>query len=145
MSWQCFPFNTAHRKMKAPSVSPGHQQSLTVGELPLASHVIVLHLGGVCVPQAPLLEPADELLQRYRAVPVHVQAVEDPKGLLGRDLELLTDGEKLVLLDAARIVHIVGVKEGAQPPLLLLAYLRRCHCFGSEVLELLELKRNPLK
>ena len=81
------------------SVSPEPQQTLTAWMFSLACCAIVVHLGDVSVLQASLLEAADELLQRHRAVPVHVQAVEDPVGLSGRDVELLTDSKELILLN----------------------------------------------
>lgn len=73
-----------------------------------------LHVLSVAV-----VEAADELQQSDGPVVVDVQPVEDAVGLGRGHLQLRADGEELVPLDAAGVVHVVGAEESAQPVLLL--------------------------
>lgn len=99
-------------------------------ELGLLAHLGLEVLpGGGYVPSVRLhhlpvavVEAADELQQGDGSVLVHVEPVEDALGLGRRHLQLCADGEELVPLDLTRVVHVVGVKEGAQPLLLLCAH-----------------------
>lgn len=71
-----------------------------------------------------VMEAADELHQGDGAVLVHVQPVKYPLGLVCGHLQLRADGEELVFLDLPGVIHVVGVKERAQPIPLLCAHAR---------------------
>lgn len=71
-----------------------------------------------------VMEAADELHQGDCAVLVHVQPVKYPLGLVRGHVQLRADGKKLVFLDPPGVIHVVGVKERAQPFPLRCAHSR---------------------
>lgn len=102
-----------HPSCKADPSSPGDELGLLahlgLEVLPGGRHVpsVRLHHFAVAV-----VEAADELQQGDGAVLVHVQPVKYPLRLGRWHLQLGADGEELVPLDLARVVYVVGVKEG---------------------------------
>lgn len=102
------------------ALSPGDELGLLAHSplevLPGIGHVSSVRLH---VPSVAVVEAVDELQQGDGSVLVDVQPVKYPVGLGRRHLQLRTDGEKLAPLDPPGVVRVVGVKERAQPVLLL--------------------------
>lgn len=105
--------------MRSPRDELGLVAHFLLEVLPGGGHLSSVRLHDLSVA---VVEAADELQQGDGSVLVDVKSVKYPFGLGPRHLQLCADGEELVSLDLPGVVHVVGVKEGAQPVLLLCAH-----------------------